>query len=241
MPDGGRLLLQTATAPGSELSRAGLRPGRFARLSCADTGCGMSPETARRAFEPFFSTRGKGKGTGLGLATVYGAVTDAGGAVTLRSQPGAGTTISIYLPSAAYITETPAPETGKAPHGNGEHILVVEDNDAMREVARRILSKGGYQVTCAASREEALATCGQASTPLDLLLSDVVMPGPPIREFIALVHASRPGLPVLLMSGYSADHVGGNAPLPPIVAKPFDSPALLRQVRKTLDDRLRPA
>jgi two-component system, cell cycle sensor histidine kinase and response regulator CckA len=236
MPAGGRLVIETAAAGPAELADADpdLGPGPFLRLSCTDTGCGMSAETAQRAFEPFFTT--KNSGTGLGLATVYGAVKDAGGAVTLRSRPGAGTTINVYLPVAERTTETSAHAGDHVPRGRGEQVLLVEDNDAVRTVAQRILAAGGYQVLPAASRQQALDICADAATRLDLLLTDVVMPGLAIRDFIALVRMSRPGLPILLMSGYAADQIADGDPLPPMVAKPFDSPTLLRHVRKTLTD-----
>jgi hypothetical protein len=234
MPDGGRLLIETATAD----AEPGLGPigpiGPFLRLSCTDTGCGMSPETVQRAFEPFFSTK-EGKGTGLGLATVYGAVKEADGAVTIRSRLGIGTTINVFLPRSARTAMAPAHEPGQVSRGHGEHILIVEDNDAVRMITQRILKTAGYQVTSAATRDEALVICNNNDIGLDLVLSDVIMPGMTVREFIALVRESRPGLPILLMSGY-ADQAAGSQPLPPIVAKPFDAVTLQRQVRKMLDE-----
>jgi len=241
MPDGGRLTISTATADEQDPSwrDPDLSPGRFVRLTVADTGCGMSPEVVKRAFQPFFTTKDPGKGTGLGLATVYGAVHEAAGAITVESELGQGTRISIYLPAAAR-TESHAPTTAAAVDGrrsNGEHILVVDDNDALRAISRRILTRAGYQVTEASTRDDAVRLGSDAGLDLDMVLADVVMPGVTAHEMIDAIRVHRPGISVALMSGRAdtaregwllSDNI-------PIIAKPFDKATLLREVRTAID------
>jgi two-component system, cell cycle sensor histidine kinase and response regulator CckA len=241
MPDGGRLTIQTATTSEPDQPWTGQRAtaGRFVRLTCSDTGCGMSPEVAQRAFEPFFTTKGIGKGSGLGLATVYGAVSEAGGTVSLWSEPGVGTRVTIDLPWAP-IRVASADAVREAPHGQGERILVVEDNDGLREIATRILTRAGYEVSAAAARDEALRVSDDKAIRLDLVLTDVIMPGISVQEFIDAVHKTRPGLPVILMSGYATDHARVGDSLPedfPMLTKPFQTVALLRQVSTSLHGR----
>jgi signal transduction histidine kinase len=238
MPGGGQLTIQTATTSEHDQSWAAQRVPlvRFVRLTCTDTGCGMPPEVAQRAFEPFFTTKGIGKGSGLGLATVYGAVSEAGGTVALWSEPGVGTRVTIDLPWAP-IRATSAAAVREVPHGQGERILVVEDNDGLREIATRILTRAGYEVSAAATRDEALRVSDDRDIRLDLVLTDVIMPGISAREFINAVHAARPGLPVILMSGYATDHARVGESLPrdfPMLTKPFQTVALLRQVSTSL-------
>jgi hypothetical protein len=239
MPDGGRLIIATAAARdhrADEPLKARDSLG-WVRLTCTDTGCGMSKEVAQRAFEPFFTTKGAG-GSGLGLATVYGVVKDARGDIAVWSEPGTGTRIDIYLPSAGPLRVKPGSEGSEAPriHGHAERILVVEDNHQIGEVVRRILTNAGYQVTVATSRDDALRVTGDACNGLDMLLTDLVMPGMSAREFIDTVWRSRPVLPVLLMSGYAAGRATGDlSPLQlPLVAKPFDAATLLGKVRAVL-------
>ena len=241
MPDGGRLTIATAAATEQDRSTwrdAELPPGRFVRLTVTDTGLGMTPDVVRRAFEPFFTTKESGKGTGLGLSTVYGAVKEASGTITLRSEPGIGTQISVYLPSAGRPATSLAPATAVATAGHGEHILVVDDNEALLAITARMLAKAGYQVTEASSREQAVHLSDNADLDLDLLLADIVMPGMSAPDLVDTVRASRPGTPVAFMSGYAADPGRGGRPLPediPIIAKPFDATTLLRAVRTALD------
>ena len=238
MPDGGQVTIQTATTtePDQAWTGPSVAPGHFVRITCTDTGCGMPPEVARRAFEPFFTTKGMGQGSGLGLATVCGAVREAGGTVTLWSEPGAGARVTIHLPWAP-IRATLAAAVREVLHGQGERILVVEDNDALREIATRILTRAGYEVTAAAARDDALRVSGDKDISLDLVLTDVIMPGISVREFIGAVRAARPGLPVILMSGYAIDHARTGDSLPddfPMLTKPFQAATLLRQISTTL-------
>jgi PAS domain S-box-containing protein len=241
MPDGGRLTIETTiiddqSGPPTNIE---LPAGRLVCLTVADTGCGMTAEVKRRAFEPFFTTKGVGQGSGLGLATVYGAVNEAGGKISVWSEPGHGTRISIYLPSAGPHTQpsstaTPADDL---PSGQGECVLVVEDDDAIREIARRILSRHGYHVMDASTRDEALRTIQDNNQNLDLLVSDVVMPGLSATEFIDAVRKARPTLPLVLISGYTAETNRSGTPLPddlPVVGKPFNTNELLAAVYAAL-------
>ncbi|WP_433796282.1 response regulator [Actinoplanes sp. CA-252034] len=238
MPEGGHLAICTAadtTVPDSAIG-APPEPGRYVHLTVSDNGCGMDEEVQRRAFEPFFTTRSTGQGSGLGLATVYGAVQEASGAIAVDSAPGVGTRISVYLPAAtapAHAGTSPEPD-GEARAGLGERILVVEDDDDIRAITRRILTRAGYQVTDAATREEALVLVNDDTLTFDLLLSDVIMPGMPVLKFIQTVLAARPTIRIVFMSGYTAD---SDRQLPegvPIVDKPFNGATLLRQIRATL-------
>ncbi|MDT4995778.1 MAG: hypothetical protein QOH97_5670 [Actinoplanes sp.] len=241
MPDGGRLTISTAVADDHDIALRDpdLAPGRFVRLTVADTGCGMSPEVAQRAFQPFFTTKDAGKGTGLGLATVYGAVQEAAGTITLESELGKGTRISIYLPSAAR-PEAPVSTVAAVttdPASTGEHILVVDDNDALRAISKRILVRAGYQVTEASTRDDAVRFGGDADLDLDMVLADVVMPGITALEMVDAIRVHRPGISVALMSGYADPARGGRLLSDdiPIIAKPFDAATLLHEVRMAID------
>jgi PAS domain S-box-containing protein len=241
MPDGGRLTISTAVTDYHDIAsrHPDLAPGRFVCLTVADTGCGMSPEVAQRAFQPFFSTKDPGKGTGLGLATVYGAVQEAAGTITLESELGKGTRISIYLPSTARPEAPVSTVTAATPArtSTGEHVLVVDDNDALRAISKRILIRAGYQVTEASTRDDAVRLGGDADLELDIVLADVVMPGITAYEMIAAIRAHRPGISVALMSGY-ADPARGSRLLPddiPIIAKPFNAATLLHEVRMAIE------
>lgn len=236
MPDGGQITIETGAA--------GLAPGTTVPatdsvcLTVTDTGCGMDEETQRRAFEPFFSTKGRGRGTGLGLATVYGVVKDAGGSLTLRSAPGQGTRFAIYLPTTSERPVDAPSDATAVSHANGhqESILVVEDDDGVREILRRILTRADYLVAEAPSREHALQALTAANGPIDLLLTDMVMPGLPAAKFLQVARDLRPTMPVICISGYLGDGRGGGLPPDvPLILKPFDANDLLRQVRAALD------
>jgi PAS domain S-box-containing protein len=228
MPGGGRLTIGTAAEPG----------GGFVDLTITDTGCGMAPEVAARAFEPFFTTKGRGNGTGLGLATAYGVVTDAGGAISLESQPDQGTTVRVRLPAG---TAGPAGEAvvARVPSagGRGQRILVVEDEDGVRDIVCRILKKAGYDVYASGDPQEALKMCLDGNLHVDALLSDVIMPGMSGTQLTAELRRTRPGLPVLFMSGYTSGPKPGGQELPPdapLLYKPFQTDQLLQ----TLDQLL---
>jgi PAS domain S-box-containing protein len=234
MPDGGRLSITT------EVGRSPDGMPDAVRLTIADTGTGMPPEVAAHAFDPFFTTKPPGHGTGLGLATVYGIVNEAGGLVTLSTEVGKGTTFQINLPpgtaSVRRAGSTPVPAR-EAP-GNGETILVVEDEPAVREITRRILSRAAYQVLEAANPAEALELLARPDTHLDAILTDAIMPGMSGLQLIVQARATRPGLPALLMSGYSATSLPGGQKLPPgtpLIHKPFTAPVLLRHLRELFE------
>ncbi|MFF5079401.1 PAS domain S-box protein [Actinoplanes sp. NPDC000266] len=207
MPTGGTLVMEadTATLDGTETNmQPPLPAGIYARLIVSDTGEGMPADVMSRIFEPFFTTKPQGQGTGLGLATVYGIVTDAGGSINLYSEPGIGTTFRVYLPLATTPTgkpAEPAAAAAAAQHGDGQTILLVEDEIALARVITRILTGAGYHVRAAANGAEALDLFDQHHC--DLLLTDVIMPGMSGRHLAELLTTKRPGLPVLYMSGYS--------------------------------------
>ena len=219
MPEGGTLRISASVDTIDERHRSGLKPGAFVRLSVADTGAGMDEATMARAIEPFFSTKGVGKGTGLGLSMVHGLVSQLGGALTIRSRPGLGTNIELWLPisaaaptvaqSSADVTTAPAP-LGTA--------LLVDDEDLVRMSTADMLNDLGYRVVEARNGEEALRLV-DSGEPFDLLVSDHLMPGMTGADLAHAVRAARPGVPVLLVSGY-ADQEGIEPGLPRL-AKPF--------------------
>jgi PAS domain S-box-containing protein len=229
MPDGGKLTIRAENAvmrdPASPSSRA-------VSLTVTDTGRGMAREVTAHAFEPFFTTKAvSGHGVGLGLATVYGIVTNARGRVELSSEPGQGTTVTVLLPAVRRASDD-EPSPG-APRGRGETVLVVEDADAVRVLTGRILYAAGYQVVSVESGAVALERLDAA----DVLVTDVVMPGISGVELAVSARERRPGLPVVFVSGYTGDTTiaGSDDPATAFLAKPFDGDDLLRAVRSTLD------
>ena len=244
MPTGGRLHIttDTVTLTDDDVPMHALAAGMYVRLIVADTGHGMDPEVVARAFEPFFTTKPTGIGTGLGLATVYGIATQAGGDVTIYSEHGLGTTMRVRLPvsgddAAATTAVVPAAE----PMTTGETILLVEDEEIIREPARRTLVRHGYVVLSASGADEALHVLADHDGPIDLLLTDIVMPGRSGKELAADFAVLRPGTPVLFMSGYSHDvivHEGALDPGVTLIEKPFTADGLLRAVREVLDRSL---
>ena len=239
MPGGGTLTIGTSLTEfgeGDTRLRDGVSPGRYVELAVSDTGTGMSADVAARIFEPFFTTKPRDQGTGLGLATVYGIVTQAGGGMSVDSEEGAGTTFRLYFPAAAPASAATPAMAGHDSRGNGETILVVEDEPAVLEVTSRILRQNGYTTLEAGTFEEALSLA--ASSDFQLLLTDSVMPrmsGATLAERVAEL---RPGLPVLYMSGYSE---GAPAPQYAIdkeaarLQKPFDQQTLLEKVHTALN------
>src|SRR5688572_8679426 len=197
----------------------------------------MDAATQQRMFEPFFTTKPKGKGTGLGLSTVYGIVRQSGGHIEVRSAVGRGTTIEILLPQVAGSVPAKAEHSiGAALPRGTERVLVVEDEEAVRLIVRRVLEEQGYEIIEARDGHDALRICGQRGDELDLVLSDVIMPGMGGRELASSLAATRPTLPILFMSGYNDDGelaMGDTG----VLAKPFTSETLARQVREALDGR----
>jgi two-component system cell cycle sensor histidine kinase/response regulator CckA len=241
MPSGGTLVVDT-----SELSTDGLddtagaelEPGRYIRLRVGDSGAGMSADVVERAFEPFYTTKRSGEGTGLGLATVYGIVTQAGGDVSIASEQGVGTTVTVLLPAAdapaAARPVTPAPATA----GHGETLLVAEDEAPLRDVVGRILCGAGYQVLAADGGAQALELAADHDGRIDLLVSDVVMPGMLGKDLADRLVAVRPDTRVLYMSGYAQPVLASQGTLDPgvvLLEKPFTATDLLRAVRERLD------
>ncbi|VTU01071.1 pas pac sensor hybrid histidine kinase : Putative uncharacterized protein OS=uncultured Desulfobacterium sp. GN=N47_I07080 PE=4 SV=1: PAS_2: GAF: PHY: PAS_9: PAS_9: PAS_3: HisKA: HATPase_c: Response_reg [Gemmataceae bacterium] len=240
MPAGGRLAVATAGVPAADLPaacRPAARAPAYLRLTVADTGTGMTDEVKARLFEPFFTTKEPGKGTGLGLATVYGIVRQTGGAVTVDTHPGRGTTFAVYLPAAA---PDPRPaETGTAlrvrPRAGGATVLVVDDDPMIRRLAQLVLTQAGYRVLLAAGPAEALDAVAARDARVDLLLTDVVMPGLSGRELAERLTAARPGLRVAFLSGYTTDTVlrhGIREERVNFLQKPFSAEELLQFVQR---------
>jgi PAS domain S-box-containing protein len=240
MPGGGRLTIATALTELDEAhaaSRRDMKPGRYVKLSVRDTGCGMDKETLEQVFEPFFSTKGE-RGTGLGLATVYGIVKQHGGSIWVYSEPGKGAVFNIYLPvaGAAAAAEGGGREAPTDLAGT-ETVLLVEDNDQVRNLAREVLRRQGYTVLSAKDGIEALNLAESHDGPVHLLLTDVVMPGMNGRELYARAAVLRPGLKVLFMSGYPEDVIAHRGVLDEgvrFVQKPFSVQSLAAKVRETL-------
>jgi PAS domain S-box-containing protein len=239
MPQGGTLTIDTDAVTVDDHYAAqhpGVRPGRYMRLRVSDTGSGMSRATLERAFEPFFTTKPKGQGTGLGLATIYGIITQAGGHAQIYSEPGQGTTVAALLPAVdetAMATVTPA--AAPAP-GTGETILLVEDDDSLRALTERILERNGYAVTAAGNGAEALALTADLGE-LDLLLTDVVMPDMHGPALAVAMRADRPSLPVIYMSGYAETILAARSTLPEnavLLSKPVSAHQLLAAIPRAL-------
>ncbi len=241
MPEGGRLEIATAavTLDAAQVGgRPGVRPGRFVALSVRDTGHGMDAATRARIFEPFFTTKEVGKGTGLGLATVYGIVEQSGGFIEVDSQPGQGATFRVYLPAAEAAPAATATAPPAAWPRGTETVLVVEDEPEVRALARRILELSGYTVLEAGNGREALALARGLAAPLPLLLTDVVMPEMGGPELARALGELWPGLKVLFMSGYSEGPLGSRflaGPAAPLLKKPFSPAQLAGAVRALLD------
>jgi PAS domain S-box-containing protein len=246
MPGGGKLAIDTANITVDDAyaaRRPGLQPGRYVRLRVSDTGTGMDPEVAARVFEPFYTTKPVGKGTGLGLATVHGIVTQAGGYAQIYSEPGMGTTVTALLPVTGQAAETASAAAAVPARGRGETILLVEDEESLAALVHRILVRSGYQVIATTSPGAALREASDLQQPINLLLTDAVMPGMLGNEVAARVRALRPGLPVLYMSGYAQpvlDTQGALDPHTDLLEKPFSEAALLTRVRQTLDSHAEP-
>jgi two-component system, cell cycle sensor histidine kinase and response regulator CckA len=242
MPDGGRLTIETANVHLDDDDAArlgGMKSGPHILLSVTDTGCGMDVQTRARLFEPFFTTKAMGKGTGLGLSTVYGIVKQSGGDIQVRSAPGQGSTFMIYLPRELLGVErapsVPPPATRT---GGTETIIVVEDEDAVRILAKRILRAAGYTVLAAASGGEALVACESHKGDIHLVLTDVVMPLMGGQALVQRLAKVRPKIKILYMSGYTNDAIVHHGVLDPgthFIGKPFSAAKLTTKVREVLD------
>jgi two-component system, cell cycle sensor histidine kinase and response regulator CckA len=246
MPGGGKLAIDvTEIDVDEEFARSHLAvgPGRYVRLSVADSGAGMDPATVKRIFEPFFTTKPRGRGTGLGLATVFGIVKQSGGSIWVYSEPGMGTTFRIFVPAA----RAPSASTGTtaaptAPHGL-ESVLLVEDESTVRRLVETVLKRAGYRVLIAEHPHDAMKIAGDPTAHVDLLLTDVVMPDMSGPTLSLRLQEARPGLRVLFMSGFSHEAIEHHSVLQggaPLLQKPFTGADLTRMVREVLDAPARP-
>ena len=247
MPDGGRITIETASIELGDAYAKGhwpATPGPYAMVAVTDTGIGMNAATQARVFEPFFTTKGTGKGTGLGLSMVYGIIQQSGGFIGVYSEPGLGTTFKIYLPridataeSVRRTDEMPAIPVGR------ETVLLVEDATAVRAAVQQILERQGYTVVAAPDGESALQLIASHPAPLDLLITDVVMPGMSGPDLATRFSVLRPDARVLFMSGYASDAIVRHGVLDSGIAylqKPFSPEALARKVRRVLDNAREP-
>jgi CheY-like chemotaxis protein len=242
MPDGGRLTIETSNV---QLERdyatqhAVVDPGPYVMLTVSDSGTGMDAATKARIFEPFFTTKSQGRGTGLGLATVYGVVKQSGGYVWVYSELGHGTTFKVYLPMVQAPAEKTAPEKTVQGHQPGtETILFVEDEQSVRELVSEYLSARGYEVLDAADGQQALDIAAVHAGKIQLLITDVVMPRLSGRELAARLTAARPDLKVLYISGYTDDSVFRHGVLQggmDFMQKPFNLKALAAKIREVLE------
>ena len=242
MPDGGKVVITTANAVLDETwtrSHPGSKAGDFVMLSVADTGTGIDSETLAHIFEPFFTTKERGKGTGLGLATVYGVVKQSGGYVWVESALGKGTAFQIYLPRIEELVSVPEPVAPIVEAFRGaETILLVEDADALRKLTHMLLEQHGYHVLVAANGAAALQLVEQKPERIDLLLTDVIMPGLNGRALAERLEILQPSLKVLYMSGYTDDAIVNHGVLESgtqLLHKPFSEESLIRKVREVLD------
>jgi two-component system cell cycle sensor histidine kinase/response regulator CckA len=245
MPDGGKLRIRTANVASAESAKfkeQGFKPGDYVLLEVADTGTGMTPEVREKIFEPFFSTKEVGKGTGLGLSTVYGIIKQTGGFIYVDSKPGAGSTFRILLPrhememteeKSAALAVGPSDLTGSA------RILLVEDEEAVRAFAGRALEARGYTVYQAASGQEALDVIAGLSDPVDLVISDVVMPGMDGPTLLRELRKTQPDLKIIFVSGYAEDaferHLPKDEKSFQFLPKPFSLKELATTVKATLE------
>jgi CheY-like chemotaxis protein len=234
MPDGGRLRVSTSNLRVDRgTAEAGERPGDYATVTMADTGCGMEEGTRIRIFDPFFSTKPKERGIGLGLAMVHGIVTAAGGTIDVRSVPGEGATFTIRLPrtlEAAAAATPPDERPGRA--SRAVTVLVVDDEPGVRVVARRFLESQGYAVVEALGGRDAIAVLDDGRRPIDVVLTDLIMPGTGGRQVIAHVKATRPGIPVVVMTGYAGEErdAGDLGEVAAVLSKPFSAGMLVRAI-----------
>ncbi|HEX8814854.1 MAG TPA: PAS domain S-box protein [Terriglobales bacterium] len=245
LPRGGRIIVQTANVDlgHDEISREYqyIRPGPYVMLRVSDNGLGMDAETQARIFEPFFTTKEKGKGTGLGLSTVYGIIKQSGGYVLVQSEPSKGTTFRIYLPRVEDAAENAGPSRAHTTHGNAsETVLLVEDEESVRQLIRETLEAKGYKVLEAENGDAALEIADRHHMAIDILITDVVMPGMNGREVSSRLCAAHPNTRVLYLSGYAEDaivHEGVLDPGASFLQKPFTLQTLTRKVREVLGKR----
>ena len=241
MPHGGRLTIETARVRldlAYVQAHPDVRPGDYVMLAVSDTGTGIAPEHLERVFEPFFTTKAKGKGTGLGLAMIYGFVKQSGGHVAIYSEPGDGTTVKLYLPRAEGAAQAPSERTPAEPVGGSETLLLVEDDASVRRYAHQQLVALGYRVIEAHDGAQALEFL-RGGAAVDLLFTDVVMPGMSGRELAEQATQLRPGLKVLYTSGYAEDAIVHQGRLDAgvhLLSKPYRREEMARRIREALED-----
>jgi two-component system cell cycle sensor histidine kinase/response regulator CckA len=235
MPDGGMLRIETDDLDAGAAWAQGSAIGDAVVLTVSDTGVGIAGELRERVFEPFFTTKEPGQGTGLGLATVYSTIRAAGGRIRLASEPGRGAAFRILLPVAAQQPAVAAavPATPDRVTGSGR-LLVVEDESAVRTLVGRVLERAGYEVATASDGGQALQLIDGGDGQFDLVLTDVVMPGMSGIELVGELRSRRPGIRVLLMSGYTEDSVGQGDSRLDMLTKPFSERDLLARVGASL-------
>jgi CheY-like chemotaxis protein len=240
MPGGGLMTIELSEIELDEETASAqfdTAPGRYVVLTITDTGTGMSPEVKEHLFEPFFTTKEAGKGTGLGLATVHGIAGRAGGRVKVYSELGMGTSFRVYLPAAAGEVQEESAPPAALPRSGGETVLVVEDAEPLRRLTAKLLERRGYRVLTAASAAEAVEIF-ERGLPIDVLLTDVVMPGATGPELTQRLLERHPRLRVVYMSGYTEEAIHQHGILRPGVAflqKPFSSESLERKIREQLE------
>jgi PAS domain S-box-containing protein len=241
MHDGGTLSIDTANViiDADTDGETPLRAGRHVRLRVSDTGAGMPADVVDHIFEPFFTTKSEGAGTGLGLSTVYGIITQAGGTITIQSQPGAGTTFTILLPVTDQVELAGEEAVPFRRTSTGETVLIVEDQDALREVTERIFTRSGYRVLTAANGAEAIALAAQHDQEIHLLLTDIIMPNMLGDEVAARIRALKPDVEVLFMSAYPQGVLVNQGRMESganLIEKPFTAPAIIERAGRLLQD-----
>jgi two-component system, cell cycle sensor histidine kinase and response regulator CckA len=238
MPTGGTITIETRgidfDGP-QELGSYAIAPGQYVRIEVRDTGMGMDTATLARVFEPFFTTKEVGKGTGLGLATAYGIVKQSGGYIACDSEPGLGTRFQIFLPRSLESAAPVARKVEASPDRRGaETVLLVEDEEGVRRLSRKLLEAYGYRVLEASTGSDAIALAERYPGPIHLMLTDIVMPGMDGPAVASRIQPLRPQMKVLYMSGYSEAEAERLAAVAPLLQKPFTPEILARRVRETL-------